>query len=133
MRTRYRVGQRVWYVDTRLFRMPNGDPAVWYKPIRGTITGLDIQQHLWYRGKRKTTYTVKYHVGFDVKERNKGYPQQNHNLFLSYQNALEYATLTNEIIKLYPLPQEKRIPPTRKLHDRLTAVRKREPVEDAPI
>lgn len=130
MKTCYKVGQRVWYVDTRLFRMPNGDPAVWYKPLRATIVTVDIRQQKYLRGKRHTHNTVKYMVWFDVRERNKGYPQQNENIFRNYQNALEYATLTNECIKLYPLPQEKRIPPTTELRKRQIAVRKREPIED---
>lgn len=126
MKTRYKIGQPVWYVECYGYKK-----AHWYRAVRAKISRVEIEHWLPWSGKRKHV-SVKYSVQFTKPELNKGHHQQNTNIFANRKNAAEYADLINQSIKLYPLPQNVRIPLTEKIIKKEKLVRQREPVE-SPI
>ena len=115
----------MWYVDCYVYSRGKGkNPAVWYRPMRARINHVQIEH--WSYSKN---ITVKYGVQFLYNGDNKGLRTQNEYIFANRENAWEYAKLTNAIVKLYPLPQDKRIPLTTELIKKQKMVRNREPVE----
>ena len=125
MKTCYKIDQLVWYVDCYVYsRGKRKDPVVWYRPMRARITHVQIEH--WSYSKN---ITVKYGVRFFYNEESKGPQTQNEYIFANRENAWEYAKLTNAIVKLYPLPQDKMIPLTTELIKKQKMVRNREPVE----
>ena len=130
MKTHYNIGQLVWYVECyRYNRGKSKDPVVWYRPMRARINHIQVDHWEPWDRKGKNKISVKYKVEFANENLNNKYQQQNINIFANKENAWEYAKLTNAIVRLYPLPEAKRIPLTVKLHTKQKEVRNREPIE----
>jgi hypothetical protein len=133
MKTRYRVGQRVWYVDTCAYPVGQSKAVCYYRPIRGTIGQVKIKQHEWFRGRRHIHSTVNYLVYFDVKERNRGHHQNSENIFANKANAFEWARLINELCnsRKWFKTEEERVPTAKRILNQMKEHRKKEPIEES--